>query len=291
MPIFPLACCCSASTAPPPFREADLGPPTARLAPPGRCQLGDAWTACPLLARQQVSSNAATFTFGLPDAARPLDLATCACILARGAGDGATPAAVRPYTPISTNAQLGSFVLLVKRYPGGALSERMHGLALGEALEFRHVAQNVKLLHPFGGRTRIGMVAGGTGITPMLQALHALLGGAGGDAKVSLVYAARTADELLCRRALDGWAAASGGRLTVEYVLSAEPASSGWKGLRGRVGRPLLEAHLPPPGADCLILVCGPPGMYEALCGPRGEAALTGVLSEMGYAQDSVYKL
>ena len=74
------------------------------------------------------------------------------------------------------------------------------------------------------------------------------------------------------------------------HVLSAEPEASGWTGERGFVSRELVEKHMPKPGEDCVVMVCGPPPMYEALCGARGEEELTGLLAELGYQREQVVK-
>ena len=56
----------------------------------------------------------------MPDATKPLGLSTCACVLAKAdltvaeSSGSEGEAVIRPYTPISTNAQIGSFDLLVK---------------------------------------------------------------------------------------------------------------------------------------------------------------------------------
>ena len=46
----------------------------------------------------------------------------------------------------------------------------------------------------------------------------------------------------------------------------------------------------PRPEEDALIFVCGPPAFYDALCGPRTEEGLSGLLAEMGYAAEQVVK-
>ena len=134
------------------------------------------------------------------------------------------------------------------------------------------------------------MVVGGTGITPMLQALHALLGTAGDRTKVTLLYSNREQSDILARSTLDAWQAAFPRRLRIHHTLTREPAASGWAGGRGRIGRALLEQHLPPPSEDVLVFVCGPPAMYDTLSGPRGEKPLGGVLAELGYRADQVVK-
>ena len=45
----------------------------------------------------------------------------------------------------------------------------------GEQLDFKHIPFNVKTQYPFGKKS-IGMLVGGTGITPMLQVGAAALG-------------------------------------------------------------------------------------------------------------------
>ena len=76
----------------------------------------------------------------------------------------------------------------------------------------------------------------------------------------------------------------------VTHVLSAEPPDSSWEGERGLISERLVAATMPAPADDCLLFVCGPPEMYEALCGPRTEPALTGLLADMGYSAEQVVK-
>ena len=261
--------------------------PVAALVPPGNCQFGEDWTSAPLVGRAELNHDTRLFTFGLPDAAKPLGLSTCACLLARGGGTGDEPL-VRPYTPVSTNALVGQFELMVKVYPSG-LSAHLDALPLGEAVGFKHIPFNVKTQYPFGVK-RLSMLAGGTGITPMLQALHALLGSAGDGTVIDLIYGSKTERDILARDTLDAWAAAHPGRLRVTHVLSHEADGAGWAGERGLVTRELIAAHCAPPSESTAVFVCGPPPMYDALCGPRGEPEIAGALAELGYASDQVYK-
>mmetsp|Transcript_7778 Transcript_7778/g.25637 ORF Transcript_7778/g.25637 Transcript_7778/m.25637 type:complete len:310 (+) Transcript_7778:3-932(+) len=268
-------------------RFSSVPPPVAALVPPGECQFGEEWVAAPLLGRADLNHDTRLFTFGLPDPGKPLGLSTCACILARGGAEGAEPV-VRPYTPVSTNALLGKFELMVKVYSGG-LSAHLDGLPIGAPVAFKHIQFNVKTQYPFG-RRRLGMLAGGTGIAPMIQALHAVLGSADDSTVVDLLYGSKTEPDILARDTLDAWSAAYPGRLNVTHVLSHEPAGSAWAGARGFISEPLLRQALTPPDADSALFVCGPPPMYDLLCGPRGEEELTGLLADMGYTAGQVHK-
>ena len=268
------------------------GSPTAALAPPGACVLGEDWTPCPLLERTWISEDTCVLAFGLPDGDRPLGLSTCACVLAKrpGGGEGeGDEAVVRPYTPVSTNAMVGQFELMVKVYAEGALSSFLARADVGTAVDFKHVAFNVKTQYPFGAK-HVAMLCGGTGITPMLQALHALLGTADDATKVTVLYGSKTSADILAKATLDDWAAAHGDRLEVIHVLSDEPADSPSPFERGHITADLVRRHIPPPADEGKVFVCGPPAMYDALCGPRGEAGLGGALRDLGYAPEAVYK-
>lgn len=125
------------------------GAPTKALVPPGQCQFSDDFVSVPLLERIPVTSSSSVLRFGLPDSSAPLNLSTCACILAKAEIGG--EAVIRPYTPISTNALTGCFDLLVKDYgPTAKMSRLMcEDLKIGETLEFKHISANVKIQAPF----------------------------------------------------------------------------------------------------------------------------------------------
>merc|ERR1711870_62547 len=96
--------------------------------------------------------------------------------------------AVRPYNPISANSVLGSFDLLVKSYEQGVVSKFVDALKVGDSVAFKQIKPNIKKWrYPFGKKS-ITMLAGGTGIAPMIQALHPLLSTAGDTTKIRLLY-------------------------------------------------------------------------------------------------------
>lgn len=268
------------------------GPPVASLVKPGLCQFTDQFHAVPLLKRYHVSETSRVLRFGLPDDSKPLDLSTCACLLAKANLDGED--VIRPYTPISTNADVGYFDLLVKDYgKDGRMSTFLtETLEEGSSMvEFGHIDKNVKIQAPFSKYATVCMLVGGTGITPMIQALHAILGDATSTTQAVMLYGSKVASDILGKDLLDNWSAESTDRLSVVHVLSDEPADSDWEGERGFISRDLINKYLPPPSSkDSIIFVCGPPPMYNALCGPRDAKELTGLLADMGYTADQVYK-
>jgi cytochrome-b5 reductase len=269
-----------------------LAPPVSALVPPGKCQFTAEKKSATLIERIPVSSTSSVLRFSLPDQHRPLDLSTCACVLAHAEVDGED--VTRPYTPISTNRQIGTFDLLVKNYGKAAkMSRRLHEIEPGdESISFSHIDANVKLQAPFM-YDFVGMLVGGTGITPMIQALHAILGDKSCQTKVCMLYGSRIRDDILAQELLERWAREFPDRFTCINVLSDEPAGSEWTGRRGYIDRKLIKHAFPPPSTEksIKILVCGPPALYDALSGPRNEPGqVSGLLGEMGYTADQIYK-
>ena len=81
----------------------------------------------------------------------------------------------KPYTPYERTgaSATGSFELVVKADPRGALSPRLATLQPGDALLLRGPIAGATRLRP--GVRAISFVAGGTGVTPMLQIIYSLV--------------------------------------------------------------------------------------------------------------------
>jgi hypothetical protein len=99
------------------------------------------------------------------------------------------------------------------------------------------------------------MIAGGTGITPMLQIIRAALKNPQDKTKLSLIYANVNVEDILLKVELDELARAHPTRFTVFYVLNNPP--SGWNGGSGFVGKDQIEKHLPNSSHDIKVLLCG----------------------------------
>ena len=223
-----------------------------------------------------------------PDSTSGLTVASC--VVARAEIDG--KAVTRPYTPVSLNSQVGFVDFLVKVYPapGGVMSRHITSL--------RPDADVVEIKGPFkkleykpNMKKRVGMIAGGTGVTPMLQIIREILSNPEDMTQVSLVFANVTEADILLREELDALAYLYP-NFKVFYTLDKPPR--GWTGGSGFVSKDMIRAHLPPPGPDNLVLVCGPKGMVELVSGPKGpkdtQGELTGLLAELGFDASQVYK-
>ena len=132
------------------------------------------------------------------------------------------------------------------------------------------------------------MLGGGTGITPLFQALQLLLR-KNDTTEVRLLYGNRTEQDILLRTELQGYAD-SCSRFTYIEVLSR--AGADWEGERGRIDEAMIKKHCFPPANDTSVFVCGPPAMYECCCGSRNEKEMKEgtALHTLGYTTDMVFK-
>lgn len=203
----------------------------------------------------------------------------------------------RSYTPVSGDEMPGKVTFVIKIYKagvhpkfpeGGKMSQHLDSLKIGDTVEMRgpkgHMTYlgsgnfTLKLIgKPLQTRhaKQFGMIAGGTGITPMLQVIHAVLR----DAKdthttMSLLYANQTEDDILVREELETIAKEYPTRFRVHYTLDRAPSK--WAYSTGFISKEMIESHLhlPLPSKDgtTQILMCGPPPMIKFACIPSLEA-------------------
>lgn len=117
---------------------------------------------------------------------------------------------------------------------------------------------------------KIGMIAGGTGVTPMLQIIKAILMDKDHDkTEISLLFANQTEDDILVRDMLEDWASQHKERFKVWYTLDRPPL--GWSYSTGFIDENMIQEHMPPPSKETLILLCGPPPMIKYACKPNLE--------------------
>lgn len=101
----------------------------------------------------------------------------------------------------------------------------------------------------------IGMIAGGTGITPMLQIIRAALKNPQDPTRLSLIYANVNYEDILLKKELDELADKYPSRFRAFYVLNNPP--TGWTGGVGFVSKEQIETHLPATHDNIKILLCG----------------------------------
>lgn len=200
----------------------------------------------------------------------------------------------RKYTPVTGDETPGHVDLVIKIYrpgvvktPDGREIAWKDGGKLSLFMDSLNVGDSVDMIGPLGvneylgrgvfklpGRTvtakNVGMLAGGTGLTPMLQVAQAAMRDPEDTCTFSLIYANKTEDDILCREMLDELAKKSQGRFRVIYTLDFPPV--GWSHRQGFITTDMIKECLPGPSPETLVLMCGPPPMIQFACKKNLEA-------------------
>lgn len=214
----------------------------------------DRWTSLELLDQTIVSKNTAIYRFKLNRETEILDVPV-GHHLAVQVDDQ-----IRYYTPISNKFEEGAFDLLVKSYPDGNISKHFASLTPGKTLKFKgpvgrfnYATNHVK---------EIGMVAGGSGITPMLQVISEITTTPEDLTRISMIYLNETENDILLKEELDTLNEKYP-YFDIHYVLNKP--SGDWKGDVGLITKEMVQKYLPKPSDDSRILICGPPGLKKSM--------------------------
>ena len=207
--------------------------------------------------------------------------------------DGET--VMRRYTPISSNYDVGCIKFVIKAYPpcerfprGGKMSQHVDTLRIGDTIDIRGPVGEFDYV--LGGRfyvdgeertaRRFNMIAGGTGITPVMQIAAEILRHPEDPTEMSLIFGCREENDLLMRSTLDEWAEKYPEKFRVHYILS-DSWPEGWKHSTGFVNKDLFQAELYPKGDDVWNLMCGPPIMLDKGCTPN--------LVALGHSKERIF--
>jgi cytochrome-b5 reductase len=204
------------------------------------------------------------------------------------------PEIERKYTPCSGDETPGHVDLVIKVYrpgitkmPDGKEVTWTDGGKMSLYLDSKKPGDYIEIDGPLGaneyfgqgkfklpGRTldvdHVCMMAGGTGVTPMLQVIQASLQDAQDKTRFTLLYANKTESDILCRDLLEDAQRRSNGRVSIHYTLDFPP--SGWQQHIGFITKEMIAKLFPSPDAKPLILMCGPPPMVKFACQQNLEA-------------------
>jgi len=205
---------------------------------------------------------------------------------------------MRAYTPASGNDDVGYFDLVVKvyfrnvhpRFPdGGKMSQHLESLKIGDTIEVKGPIGHYtylgrgKFLENKNERTckKIGLICGGTGITPAYQVIREILKDKEDPTQVMLLYANQTPDDILLREELDKWAKDFPTRFKCHYTVDRVPEGiKDWPYSVGFINEEMIRAHLPAAdGPNSFVGMCGPPPMINFACIPN--------LQKAGYTEEN----
>jgi len=272
--------------------------------PPRTLEKGK-YATLPLEKRIELSHDTRLFRFSLPSKSHVLGLPVGQHLFIRADVDGKK--VMRAYTPLGSGAGYVDFVIKVyfanvhPRFPdGGKLTQFLDKMALGDTISVKgplgeyifNTAGPLCTLaeKPAGFQTfthtpdgkltkfdKIGFIAGGSGITPVLQTARALLEDTSVSVEIYILYANRSDSDILCLDTLTEIDALK--NVHVWYTLDAPP--DGWKYSQGFIDETMVRERLPGPGENTYIFCCGPPPMINFACKPN--------LDKVGHSADRVH--
>ncbi|XP_019116924.2 NADH-cytochrome b5 reductase 2-like [Larimichthys crocea] len=254
----------------------------------------------PLIEKQEISHDTKKFRFGLPSAGHILGLPIGQHVYLSAKVNGSL--VVRAYTPVSSDEDQGYVDLVVKVYyknihpsfpDGGKMSQYLDNMAIGDAIDFR--GPNGLLVYKGNGQfsirpdkksepkvrrfKHVGMIAGGTGITPMLQLIRSITADPTDNTKCSLIFANQTEKDILLREELEEVKRNHPDKVKVWFTLDKPPQD--WSYSSGFVTQDMIKDHLPAPSTDVLVVLCGPPPMIQYACLPN--------LDKLGHKTENIF--
>ena len=255
----------------------------------------------PLIEREEVSHDTRRFRFGLTNKNQVLGLPIGKHVHLFATINGEE--VKRAYTPVSSDDDKGYVEFVIKvyfknvhpRFPdGGKMSQHLESLKLGDTIKIRgpsgrleyHGKGNLQIKEtpssPVKERhvKRLSMIAGGTGIAPMLQLIRDVLKKSDIDkTKMSLLFANQSEKDILLRQELETEAARHPDQLKIWYTV--DRAEEGWKYSTGFVSKEMIKDHLYSPDEETFILMCGPPPMIKHV---------NSQLDELGWPMENRFK-
>nr|CAD7574459.1 unnamed protein product [Timema californicum] len=244
--------------------------------------------ALPLVEKEELSHDTRRFRFGLPSDNHILGLPVGQHIhLSAKIEDNLV---IRSYTPVTSDDHKGYMDLVIKVYfknvhpkfpEGGKMSQYLENMKLGETIDVR--GPSGRLIYLGGGKfsiktlrkdpahivsvKKVAMIAGGTGITPMLQLIRYITKEEDDHTEMSLLFANQSEDDILLKQELEEVAESFPDQFKLWYTV--DRPTEGWKYSTGFVSAEMIQEHLFPPSRDTLVLMCGPPPMINYACIPN----------------------
>jgi cytochrome-b5 reductase len=225
--------------------------------------------------RIELNHNTRLYRFALPNETDVLGLPIGQHMSFRAVIDGKE--VYRPYTPTSSDDDLGHFDLVIKVYPQGKMSQYIDKMQIGDEIDVK--GPKGLFTYTPNMKRAFGMLAGGTGLTPMLQVITAILKNPQDRTQVSLIFANVTEEDILLRSTLEELAAAHPDRFKLHFTLDKPPAD--WKYSQGFITSAMVQEHCPAPADDVMILMCGPTPMVNAQINN---------LQSLGYSENQYFK-
>ncbi|CAM9091374.1 unnamed protein product, partial [Chrysoparadoxa australica] len=236
-----------------------------------------------LIEKEELSANSRRFRFALPTPQHKLGLPIGQHFFVSGMWKDEF--VIRAYTPVTGDEVTGYVDLVIKVYfpnekfpEGGKMSQLLESLSLGDTIDVKGPLGEIVYLGPgeflikkqprSGTIKKLGLISGGTGITPMYQVAKAMLSDPNDTTEIYLLDANISEEDILLREELDALAAKHP-RFHVWYTIDKASKPDDWKYSTGFISKEMIAEHLPKAGDETLAFMCGPPPMINLACIPN----------------------
>ncbi|XP_071452703.1 NADH-cytochrome b5 reductase 2-like isoform X1 [Hetaerina americana] len=261
-----------------------------RKAPPKTLLDSSVKYALPLIEKEEINHDTRRFRFGLPSPEHVLGLPVGQHIHLSARINGEL--VIRSYTPVSSDESKGHMELVIKvymknthpKYPeGGKMSQHLENMKIGDTIDVRGpsgklkyegqgsfaIKKDTKLPPVVVKMKKVAMIAGGTGITPMLQLIRHITHDPDDKTELSLLFANQTEQDILVREELEEVLKSHPDQFKLWYTV--DRPTEGWKYSEGFISADMIKEHLFPSSSDTVVLMCGPPPMINHACIPNLE--------------------
>jgi nitrate reductase (NAD(P)H) len=255
------------------------------------------WTKAILSQKTIISTDTRIFRFDLEHKDQRIGLPVGQHLMMRLQDPVTREAIIRSYTPISEGTDKGKLDVLVKVYfdtverKGGKMTKALDALPVGHCVDFKGPIGKFEYLGK--GRCTVGgkerhvkrfiMICGGSGITPIFQVLRAVLRDDQDPTSCLVLDGNRLEEDILCRDDMNALVKGCEHRCELLYTLTKPP--EGWTGLKGRIGKQLLEERV----GKCKNNEDGRGGDLVLTCGPEAlEKSVHGILNDLGWKDNDL---
>ena len=123
----------------------------------------------------------------------------------------------------------------------------------------------------------LGLIAGGSGITPMFQLIKGISEDSKDQTNVTLLYANKTEQDILLKNELTALQKSK----PFVWRNTIEQPSKDWPDFKGFITKDMLQGLFPNPNPETLICLCGPQPMNKMVME---------TLVSLGYTTSNLFK-
>lgn len=153
----------------------------------------------------------------------------------------------------------------------GRVTSALHDMQVGDTIGIRGPYGNSFPIEQWKGKNLV-FVGGGIGLAPIWSVLTTAMGRRGDYGKISLIYGARTAPDIVFKNEIEEM------RKTIDVHLSVDVGDPEWKEFVGFVAQNIADKK--PSPENSVAIVCGPPIMIKTSIK---------ALKDLNFGDDQIY--